>query len=62
MLYEVITTGLEIKIMAPVEAMKYSLVRVRKGENTIAATGNVLRDYLTVVDRVDDAERRLKVA
>jgi len=41
------TAGLEIKIMAPVDAMKFSLVRVRKGENTIAATGNVLRDYLT---------------
>jgi isocitrate dehydrogenase len=41
------TTGLTIKIMPPREAMKYSLERVRKGENTIAATGNVLRDYLT---------------
>ncbi len=41
------TTGLDIQIMAPVDAMKYSLVRVRKGLNTISATGNVLRDYLT---------------
>ncbi len=41
------TAGLDIRIMAPVEAMKYSLVRVRNGENAIAATGNVLRDYLT---------------
>lgn len=41
------TAGLEIKIMAPVEAMKYSLERIRRGENTIAVTGNVLRDYLT---------------
>ena len=41
------TAGLDIQIMDPVSAMKYSLVRVRKGENTIAATGNVLRDYLT---------------
>jgi len=41
------TKGLEIKILDPVQAMKFSLVRVRKGENTIAATGNVLRDYLT---------------
>ena len=41
------TTGLEIKIMAPVEAMKYSLERVRDGQNTIAVTGNVLRDCLT---------------
>lgn len=41
------TTGLEIQIMAPVEAMKFSLERIRKGENSIAVTGNVLRDYLT---------------
>lgn len=41
------TTGLEIKILAPVEAMKYTLERVRKGEDTISVTGNVLRDYLT---------------
>ncbi len=41
------TSGLEIKILAPVDAMKYSLNRVRKGVDTIAVTGNVLRDYLT---------------
>jgi len=41
------TSGLEIKIMPPVDAMKYSLERIRKGQNTIAVTGNVLRDYLT---------------
>ncbi len=41
------TTGLEIKVMPPREAMKFSLERIRRGENTIAATGNVLRDYLT---------------
>ncbi len=41
------TTGLDIRIMTPVEAMKFSLERVRKGEDTIAVTGNVLRDYLT---------------
>jgi len=41
------TDGLDIKIMSPQEAMKYTLDRVRKGENTIAVTGNVLRDYLT---------------
>ena len=41
------TTGLEIKIMKPVEAMKYTLERTRKGLNTISVTGNVLRDYLT---------------
>ncbi|MBS1857646.1 MAG: NADP-dependent isocitrate dehydrogenase [Acidobacteria bacterium] len=40
-------SGLEIRIMTPVEAMKYSLERIRRGEDTIAVTGNVLRDYLT---------------
>ncbi len=41
------TTGLEVRILAPVEAMKYSLERIRKGLDTISVTGNVLRDYLT---------------
>lgn len=41
------TSGLTIKIMAPEEAMRYSLARIRKGEDTISVTGNVLRDYLT---------------
>lgn len=41
------TTGLDIRIMKPDDAMKFSLERVRKGEDTIAVTGNVLRDYLT---------------
>lgn len=41
------TSGLEIRILAPIEAMKYSLERIRKGLDTISATGNVLRDYLT---------------
>ncbi|GMA20445.1 NADP-dependent isocitrate dehydrogenase [Arsenicicoccus piscis] len=41
------TSGLEIKILAPVPAMKYCLERIRKGEDTISVTGNVLRDYLT---------------
>jgi isocitrate dehydrogenase len=41
------TTGLDIHIMKPVEAMKFSLERIRGGESTIAVTGNVLRDYLT---------------
>ncbi len=41
------TDGLEIQILAPVEAMQYTLKRVRAGENTISVTGNVLRDYLT---------------
>ena len=41
------TTGLDIRILPPVEAMKYSLERIRKGQDTISVTGNVLRDYLT---------------
>lgn len=41
------TDGLELLIMAPVEATKYSLSRMKAGENTISVTGNVLRDYLT---------------
>lgn len=41
------TNGLDIRIMKPVDAMKWSLERIRRGENTISVTGNVLRDYLT---------------
>src|SRR5579885_663987 len=41
------TKGLDIRILAPVEAMKFSLDRIRKGQDTISVTGNVLRDYLT---------------
>ncbi|AXY44146.1 NADP-dependent isocitrate dehydrogenase [Halomonas sp. JS92-SW72] len=41
------TSGLDIRIMSPVEAMKFSLERIRRGEDTISVTGNVLRDYLT---------------
>ncbi len=41
------TKGLDIRILAPVDAMKVSLERIRKGESTISVTGNVLRDYLT---------------
>ena len=41
------TAGLDIRILSPVEAMKLSLARIRKGEDTISVTGNVLRDYLT---------------
>lgn len=40
-------SGLEIKIMSPVEAIRYTLERVKAGEDTISVTGNVLRDYLT---------------
>ncbi len=40
-------SGLEITIMKPVDAMKFSLERIRRGEDTISVTGNVLRDYLT---------------
>ncbi|MEU4290118.1 NADP-dependent isocitrate dehydrogenase [Kribbella sp. NPDC026596] len=41
------TDGLELKVLAPVDAIKFSLDRIRRGENTISVTGNVLRDYLT---------------
>ena len=41
------TEGLTIKILSPIEATKYSIDRIRKGEDTISVTGNVLRDYLT---------------
>ncbi|WP_431954810.1 NADP-dependent isocitrate dehydrogenase [Actinacidiphila sp. bgisy167] len=41
------TEGLQIEIKSPVEATKFSLERIRRGENTISVTGNVLRDYLT---------------
>lgn len=39
--------GLQIEILAPVDAMRFSLERVRRGEDSISVTGNVLRDYLT---------------
>src|SRR5262245_36685640 len=41
------TTGLTIEIKAPGDACRYSLERIRRGEDTISVTGNVLRDYLT---------------
>lgn len=41
------TTGLDIRILSPIEATKFSIERIRKGEDTISVTGNVLRDYLT---------------
>ncbi|WP_111643031.1 NADP-dependent isocitrate dehydrogenase [Marinimicrobium alkaliphilum] len=41
------TSGLDIHIMAPVEATQFSLDRIRQGKDTISVTGNVLRDYLT---------------
>ncbi len=41
------TSGLEILIKSPVEAMRYTLARVKAGKDTISVTGNVLRDYLT---------------
>ena len=39
--------GLDIQIMSPKEATKFTLARIKKGENAISVTGNVLRDYLT---------------
>jgi len=41
------TDGLEIKILPPADATRFSLERIRRGEDTISVTGNVLRDYLT---------------
>jgi len=41
------TEGLRLEILAPVDAMRFSLERIRRGEDTISVTGNVLRDYLT---------------
>ncbi|MDR4494110.1 MAG: NADP-dependent isocitrate dehydrogenase [Nitrospirales bacterium] len=41
------TKGLDIQIMPPLDAMRHSLQRAKKGQDTISATGNVLRDYLT---------------
>lgn len=41
------TAGLDIRILSPIRAMRHTLKRVRAGQDTIAATGNVLRDYLT---------------
>ena len=41
------TEGLDIRILAPIEATKFTLERIRKGLDTISVTGNVLRDYLT---------------
>ena len=41
------TSGLQIEVLAPVDAVRFSLDRIRRGEDTISVTGNVLRDYLT---------------
>ncbi len=41
------TSGLTIEIMSPADACRFSLERIRRGEDTISVTGNVLRDYLT---------------
>jgi len=41
------TKGLDIRIMSPAEAMRFSLERMKEGKDTISVTGNVLRDYLT---------------
>lgn len=41
------TSGLDIRILKPLDAMQVSLERIRRGEDTISVTGNVLRDYLT---------------
>ena len=41
------TEGLDLRILSPIEATKFSVERIRRGEDTISVTGNVLRDYLT---------------
>ncbi|MFK8139437.1 MAG: NADP-dependent isocitrate dehydrogenase [Bdellovibrionales bacterium] len=41
------TSGLEIKVLSPIDACKFSMERMKKGQDTISVTGNVLRDYLT---------------
>ncbi len=41
------TEGLDIRVISPVEATKFTLERIKRGEDTISVTGNVLRDYLT---------------
>ena len=41
------TDGLDLHVMAPVDATRFSVARLREGEDTISVTGNVLRDYLT---------------
>jgi isocitrate dehydrogenase len=46
-LEELDTSGLDIRLLSPVEAMRATLSRVREGQDTISVTGNVLRDYLT---------------
>jgi isocitrate dehydrogenase len=46
-LAEIDTDGLDIRVLSPVAAIEFSLERIRRGEDTISVTGNVLRDYLT---------------
>ena len=41
------TSGLDVRVVTPIEGMRESLARIRKGDDTITVTGNVLRDYLT---------------
>ena len=47
LLAELGTDGLDIHILAPADACRFSIERIRRGEDTISVTGNVLRDYLT---------------
>src|SRR5690606_7189993 len=41
------TNGLDIRILSPIEATKFTLERLKEGKDTISVSGNVLRDYLT---------------
>jgi isocitrate dehydrogenase len=55
------TTGLDIRIMSPVDAMAFSLERIRAGKDTISVTGNVLRDYLTDLFPIMELGTRAKM-
>jgi isocitrate dehydrogenase len=55
------TTGLDIRIMKPQEAMRFTAEKVRKGEHVISVTGNVLRDYLTDLFPITEAGTSAKV-
>jgi isocitrate dehydrogenase len=55
------TEGLQIEIMAPADACQFSLDRIRRGEDTISVTGNVLRDYLTDLFPILEVGTRAKM-
>ena len=59
-LSEMDTAGLELPILAPVEATRFSLERAKSGNDTISVTGNVLKDYLTDLFQFLSLEQVLK--